>query len=305
MALIPYTHPAPTPSLSSRNIFSIPSSYTSKSGTSTHSRPSCYTIRQQPPPTTTHPNRHGRSTHPSSSSSSSSSNTTSTSSAATSISSYTHTSTQTFGTYSRPGYAPGQAPHDYFYNEEVREEWDCAPLDGKGRRVRTGLRVSGRGSSGSGSGGSGSGWSGFGDAAPFSSSFFERGGGGGDGDGFAGMAGRRGSAFSGSERSGSGSGSGSLRYMDDGRGREEDWENDTVSPADSISQVSSSPSVRRSGFERGQYPQSRYSGRPCGLEGEMRELGMGSVGGGSFSRNGGGVSMANGRMVRVEAPGWA
>ncbi|KAM0692477.1 hypothetical protein Q7P36_008680 [Cladosporium allicinum] len=304
MALIPYNHPAPTPSLSSRNIFSIPSSYTSKSGTSTQSRPSSYTIRQQPPPpTTTHPNRHGRSAHPSSSSSSSS-NTTSTSSAATSISSYTHTSTQTFGTYSRPGYAPGQAPHDYFYNEEVREEWDCAPLDGKGRRVRTGLRISGRGSSGSGSGGSGSGgWSGFGGAAPFSSSFFERGG--SNGDGFAGMGGRRDSAFSGSERSGSWSGSGSLRYVDDGRGREEDWENDTVSPADSISQVSSSPSARRSGAERVQYPQSRYSGRPCGMEGGMRELGMGSVGGGSFSRNGDGVSMANGRMVRVEAPGWA
>jgi hypothetical protein len=93
--------------------------------------------------------------------------------------------------------------------------------------------------------------------------------------------------------------------VDDVRGREEDWENDTVSPADSISQVSSSPSARRSGVERVHYPQSRFSGRPCGMEGGMRELGMGSVGGGSFSRNGGGVSMANGRMVRVEAPGWA
>jgi hypothetical protein len=165
-------------------------------------------------------------------------------------------------------------------------------LDGKGRRVR-GLRVKGRGSGS----GSGNGWSGFGDDdAPFSSSFFER---GDSGDGGFQMGGRRDSAFSGS----SGYGSGALRYVDDGRGHEDDWENDTVSPADSISQVSFSSSARRSGFERGGHPQSRYSERSCAIEDGMRGLGMGSAGG---SRSGSGmVSMANGRVVRVEAPGWA
>ena len=177
----------------------------------------------------------------------------------------------------------------------MREEWDCAPLDGKGRRVRRGLRVAGRGSSG---GGSGSGWSGFGDEEPFSSSsFFERGSGVG---GFE----RRDSAFSGPERSGSGSAS--LKHVDDLRGQEEDWENDTVSPADSISQVSFSPSARRSGFERGSYQQSRLSERPCAIENGMRELQMGSVGGSRVSRRGSGmISMANGRLVRIEAPGRA
>jgi hypothetical protein len=154
--------------------------------------------------------------------------------------------------------------------------------------VRRGFRVSGCGSGGSG----GSGWSGFGDdVPPFSGgSFFER---SGRDDG------RRDSVYSGS--SGSGSGSGSLKYVDNVRGREEDWDNDTVSPADSISQVSSSSSARRSG---GQYPQSRYLERSCGLEGGMRGLGMGSTGS-RTSRSGNGMSMANGRLVRVEAPGWA
>jgi hypothetical protein len=143
--------------------------------------------------------------------------------------------------------------------------------------------------------GSGSGWSGLGDdVPPFSGgSFFAR---SGRDDG------RRYSVFSGS--SGSGTGSGSLRYVDDVRGQEEDWENDTVSPADSISQVSSpsSSAARRSG---GQYPQSRYLERSCGLEGGMRGLGMGSTGGSRISGRGNGMSMANGRLVRVEAPGWA
>jgi hypothetical protein len=292
MALIPYNHPALTPSLSSQSTFS--SSSSSKSASSTHSRPTSYTIRPPPPTTATTHSRHGR-RRSSTSTHSSSTSSTSASSAATSLSSYTHISTQTFGTYSRQGYAPGQAPHDYFYNEEVREEWDCAPLDGKGRRVRRELRVSGCGSTGS----SGSGWSGFseGDVPPFSGgSFFARSGRNDAGEG------RRDSVFTGSSGSRSGPGS-SLRYVGDVRSREEEaWDNDTVSPADSISQVSSSSSARRSG---GQFPQSRYSERSCGLESGMRGLGMGSTGGRRISRSGNGMSMANGRLVRVEAPGWA
>ncbi|GAB7332258.1 hypothetical protein MBLNU13_g04103t1 [Cladosporium sp. NU13] len=64
-------------------------------------------------------------------------------------SSYTKISTQTFGISSRPGYVPGQAPHDYFYNEDVREEWDNAPVGPDGRRVRQ-TRIRGRGSAWSG-----------------------------------------------------------------------------------------------------------------------------------------------------------
>jgi len=290
MALIPYTHPTTAPS--SRSTFSASSS--SKPTPSFHSRPSSYTIR--PPPTSTHSrDRRPIRTFSSSSNSSNNSSNSNSSSAATSISSYTSISTRTFGTYSRPGYAPGQAPHDYFYNEEVREEWDCAPVDGKGRRVRRGSRVSGRGSAGSGGSGV---WSGSGGDVPFSgSSFFERGGGGD-----VGFEGRRDSGSSASARSGSGSGSRSLRYVDDGRGRDEEWENDTVSPADSISQVSAPSSTRRSGVERGFYPQSR-SGRPCGLEDGMLGLRAGSSHGSRIS--GSGIGMANGRLVRVEAPGWA
>lgn len=184
----------------------------------------------------------------------------------------------------------------------MREEWDRAPLDGKGRRVR---RVRGGGSgSGSGSGG----WSGFCEE-PFplqqqqqhsSSSFFdERGGLGG------GFEGRReaSSSFSG------GLASGGLRRVGNViRDSEEDWENDTVLPTDSISQVSASP-TGRSGFESGRHSQSRYSGRSCGIEDGMSGLGMGSGGGSGISRSsrsgGGMVSMANGLLVRVEAPGWA
>lgn len=179
----------------------------------------------------------------------------------------------------------------------MREEWDCAALDGKGRRVRE-VKVRGRGSgSGSGSGG----WSGFGEEPLFSS--FERGGGEG-GDGFGA---RRDSGVSSS--SASGSRSGSSRYVDDVGGDEEDCDNDTVSPADSISQVSSSP-ARRLAVERGRHPQTRYTSMSsCGLEDEMRSLRMGSGGGSRISRSSkidaGRISMANGRLVRVEAPGWA
>ena len=111
--------------------------------------------------------------------------------------------------------------------------------------------------------------------------------------------------FSGSERSGSGSTS--LRYAGDaGGGEEEDWENDTVSPADSISQVSVSPSARRSGFEREPWQQSRFFERPCAIENGMRGLQMGPLGGSRVSRSGSGmISMANGRLVRIEAPGRA
>jgi hypothetical protein len=113
--------------------------------------------------------------------------------------------------------------------------------------------------------------------------------------------------FSCSDRSGSGSTS--LRYAGDARGgEEEDWENDTVSPADSISQVSVSvsPSARRSGVGKEPYQQSRFSERPCAIENGMGELQMGSVGGSRVSRSGSGtISMANGRLVRIEAPGRA
>jgi hypothetical protein len=166
--------------------------------------------------------------------------------------------------------------------------------------------MAGRGSDGSGGSGSWSGsggWLGFGEDAPFgSSSFFGRGGGR---DGLRELGGRRDSVFSDSERSGSGSGS--SRFVGDARGGGgEDWENDTVSPADSISQVSSSPSARRSGFERGPCQQSRFSERPCAIENGMRELQMGSGGGSRVGRSGAGtISLANGRLVRIEAPGRA
>jgi hypothetical protein len=238
MALVHYqprtpTHISRTPTSSSRN--TPPSSYTHRSST-TPSRPS--SSRQN-----------------------------SSSSASSTGSSYTCISTRTFGTSSRPGYAPGQAPHDYFYNENVREEWDSAPVDGSGRRVRQ-TRVRGRGSE----------W-------PAQSAYA--------------------SPISRIDESTSGRGSRHLRYGGLG---DETWDNDTVSPADSISQVSSqqpsrysSRRERMSGMEpsREHYPQSGYSRRPSVMDVGFRDVGM-SFGG---SRMGSGMlSRANGFLVRIEEP---
>jgi hypothetical protein len=164
---------------------------------------------------------------------------------------------------SRPGYAPGQAPHDYFYNEDVREEWDNAPVGPDGRRLRQ-TRIRSRGSE----------WSGrdmF--VSPMSRI--------GDGES------RRGSGYRGFEEDGS--------------------DNETVSPADSISQVSSQPSrhpsersrVSGMGSARDHYPRSAYSQRPSMID--ARQGGMYAGSGGS--RVGSGmISVANGHLVRVEVP---
>jgi hypothetical protein len=81
-----------------------------------------------------------------------------------------------------------------------------------------------------------------------------------------------------------------------------------VSPADSISQVSSQQpsrySSRRSGpsemeYSREQYPQSAYSRRPSVMDAGFRGMEMGSGG----SRMGSGMlSRANGLLVRIEEP---
>lgn len=85
-----------------------------------------------------------------------------------------------------------------------------------------------------------------------------------------------------------------VKYGDRGNER---WENDTVSPADSISQVSSSrPSrveSRRSGTGSGIGSGSGRQYYP--LPAPSRYSGSGS----------GRVSMANGRLVKIEAPEWA
>jgi hypothetical protein len=239
MAMVQYhphtpTHISRTPTSSSRN--SHPSSYTHRSSTATPSRPSS--------------SRHN-----------------SASSASSTGSSYSYTSTRTFGTSSRPGYAPGQAPHDYFYNESVREEWDSAPVDGSGRRVRQ-TRIRGRGSE----------W-------PAQNAYA--------------------SPILRVDEGQSERGSRHLRY---GGFEDETWDNDTVSPADSISQVSSQHpsrfSSRRSGMNgmepsREQYPQSAYSRRPSVMDAGFEGMHMGSGG----SRMGSGMlSRANGLLVRIEEP---
>lgn len=179
-------------------------------------------------------------------------------------SSYTDISTQTFGTSSRPGYVPGQAPHDYFYNDAVREEWDNAPVDAYGRRVRTN-----------------------------------------------GGRGRRSTRHSSHYSAGS-----NVELEEDGRflggGRWEgdyDRDHDTVCPSDSISQVSFQPSraySRRSEGEamrssRDYYAPSNYS---RGFNrGNARSEGIGRSSGGSWRGNDM-VSVANGRLVRIEEPDW-
>lgn len=229
--------------------------------TSTHiSRPSTHSSRNT---------RHSSSTHRSPTSAPSrlsSSRSSSSSSASSTGSSYTRISTQTFGVSSRPGYAPGQAPHDYFYNEDVREEWDNAPVGSDGRRVRQ-TRIRSRGSE----------WSGrdtF--MSPMSS--------------IDGGQSRRGSGY---------------RGFVEAEGDVSD--NETVSPADSISQVSSQPSrysSRRSGMSgtgsvRDQYPRSGYSPRPSMMNARQGSMHTRSEG----SRLGSGmISVANGRLVRVEVP---
>lgn len=238
MALVQYTPRAPT----HVSRFSGSSSRTS--------RPSSHTHRSS----STAPSRDSSSRYHSSSSAGSS---------------YTSISTRTFGISSRPGYAPGQAPHDYFYNEDAREEWESASLDDFGRRVRA-TRIRGRGSE----------WPAQDAYASPMPSIHDRP----------------------SER-----GSRHLRY--DER-EDEAWENDTVSPADSISQISSHPSghsSRRSGRSgvgpsRDHYPQSGYSRRPSMVEDGREGVYAGSGG----SRMGSGMmSMANGRLVRIEEPDWS
>ena len=224
------------------------------------SRPSTHSSRHSHHSSSTHrsptsaPSRH------------SSSRSSSSSSASSTGSSYTKISTQTFGISSRPGYAPGQAPHDYFYNEDVREEWDNAPVGSDGRRVRQ-TRFRRRGSE----------WSGQDMYMSPASSI-------GDGES------RRGSGYRGfveAEEGGS--------------------DNETVLPADSISQVSFQPSrysSRRSevsgmGSARDHYPRSGYSQRPSMINarrgGVSARLGGSRVGSDM-------ISVANGRLVRVEVP---
>lgn len=223
------------------------------------SRPSTHSSRNTHHSSSTHrspasaPSRH------------SSSRSNSSSSASSTGSSYTRISTQTFGISSRPGYAPGQAPHDYFYNEDVREEWDNAPMGPDGRRVRQ-TRIRSRGSE----------WCGREThVSPMSS--------------IGGGQSQRGSSY--------------RRLVEDG---EDGSDSETVSPADSISQVSSQPSrysSRRSGVSMGsardQYPWSGYSQRPSMMD--ARQGGMRAGSGGS--RIGSDmISVANGRLVRVEVP---
>ena len=239
--MVPYNYY--TPSHISR-----PSAHSSRN--TRHTSSSSSSSRRSPPSA---PSRH------------SSSRSSSSSSASSTVSSYTQFSTMTFGISSRPGYAPGQAPHDYFYNEDVREEWDNVPVGPDGRRVRQ-TRIRGRGSA----------WSGQDSFVSPMSSIGEGGS-------------RRGSGHR-----------GFVEAEDDGSGDE------TVSPADSISQVSSQPSrysSRRSGVSgmgsaRDYHPRSGYSQRPSMVD--ARQGGMSAVLGGS--RAGSGISVANGRLVRVEVP---
>ena len=223
------------------------------------SRPSTHSSRHSHHSSSTHrsptsaPSRH------------SSSRSSSSSSASSTGSSYTKISTQTFGISSRPGYAPGQAPHDYFYNEDVREEWDNAPVSPDGRRVRQ-TRIRSRGSE----------WSG------------------------------RDSFVSPMSRIGDGESRRGSQYRGVAEAEEDGSDNETVSPADSISQVSSQPSrysSRRSGVSgmgsaRDHYPRSEYSQRPSMVGARQGTVYLGSNG----SKIGSGISVANGRLVRVEVP---
>ena len=223
------------------------------------SRPSTHSSRN------TH---HSSSTHHSAPSRPPSSRSSSSSSASSTSSSYTRISTRTFGVSSRPGYAPGQAPHDYFYNEDVREEWDNAAVGFDGRRVRQ-TRVRSRGSE----------WSGQ--------------------DLYVSPMSR---IADGESRRGSSGGRSLADAEEDGS------DNETVLPADSISQVSAQPSrhsSRRSGvsgmgYARDHYPRSEYSQRRSATDARLEGLHMRSGG----SRTGSGmISVANGRLVRVEVPG--
>lgn len=216
------------------------------------------------------PSHHSSSSHrslPSAPSRHSSSRSSSSSSASSTGSSYTKISTQTFGISSRPGYAPGQAPHDYFYNEDVREEWDNAPLGPDGRRVRQ-TRIRRRGSEWSGQDMYISPVSSIGDGEP-----------------------RRGSAYR-----------GFVEAEEDGS------DNETVLPADSISQVSFQPSnyssSRRSGVSgmgsaRDHHPRSSHSQRPSMIDARHRGISA-RVGGSRLGSDM--ISVANGRLVRVEVP---
>ena len=225
------------------------------------SRPSTHSSRNTHHSSSTHRSPASAPSHRSSNSRSSSS-----SGASSTSSSYTRISTQTFGMSSRPGYAPGQAPHDYFYNEDVREEWDNAPVGPDGRRVRQ-TRIRSRGSE----------WSG------------------------------RDAYVSPTSRIGDGVSRRESGYRGFAEAEENGSDNETVSPADSISQVSSQPSrysSRRSGVSgmgsaRDHYPRSSYSQRPSMIDARQGGRHMGS--GGSRAASGM-ISVANGHLVRVEEP---
>jgi hypothetical protein len=96
------------------------------------------------------------------------------------------------------------------------------------------------------------------------------------------------------------------QYRSVAEAEEDDSDNETVSPADSISQVSSQPSrysSRRSGVSgmgsaRDHYPRSEYSQRPSMVGARQGTVYLGSNG----SKIGSGISVANGRLVRVEVP---
>lgn len=193
-------------------------------------------------------------------------------------------STSTFGDRSRPGYAPGQAPPDYFYNDAARDAWDNARVDEYGRRVRSsssrGLRPVLEDDYGSA---------------------------------------REHDYGVPSERRG--------RFSEYSRWRDEDGDNETVRPWDSISQASYQSSGRRSrrsesmggiDLARDYYAPSRYSqgyGREDSRFGDMDGRSRIYGGEGSrfdymdvrsrgSSRGGGPVHVANGRLVRIEEPDW-
>jgi hypothetical protein len=241
MALVPYSPRASTH-------VSHPSAHSSRNShhsSSTHRSP------------TSAPSRH------------TSSRSNSSSSASSTGSSYTRISTMTFGTSSRPGYAPGQAPHDYFYNEHVREEWDSAPMDSYGRRVRQ-TRIRGRGSE----------WSGK-DAYTSPISRFEDGA---------------------SQR-----GSGHRPYGEIGDDVSDDETvspADSVSQVSSQPSRHPSRMPRASGMSlaRDNYPQSAYSRRSSVMDAGLRGMYMGP---GNSRRGSGTMSIANGRLVTIEVPEWS
>lgn len=115
MALVPYSNAPPT---------THQTPYHPASG-SYHAN-SYYSPRDQQPSTFSSEYSSGR--HSSSLSNSSSYS---------SGSSHTSISVQTFGSRDHPDYAPGQAPRVFFYNAQIREQWDCAPRGPGGKKVKS------------------------------------------------------------------------------------------------------------------------------------------------------------------------